>query len=248
MTEGEEFRFQIDAYTPDTIPMARLAEYVAELAKMLGEQKAVHFLRLEPGSTAVLYKTEHEAVPKVRERTMAVKRGMAPRDAQGAYRKINKLLREDNGKAVIKEQTTGAEIIQFPGRDEAKETFLVSRHRGAVDGEVIRVGGSKEWVPITLESETQQISYCFAKRALAKRLAHRLFEPVRLVGEGTWGRDKEGNWTLHLFRVDDFEPLQVQTLTDALAGLRAIPVEWDSDSIAEASELRGEQEKQNGGS
>jgi len=49
---GGEYRFKIDAYTPDTMPMSRLAEYMRELSEMLGEPSAVHFERLEPGSTA----------------------------------------------------------------------------------------------------------------------------------------------------------------------------------------------------
>jgi hypothetical protein len=31
---GAEYRFKIDAYTPNTIPMARLSQYMAELAHM----------------------------------------------------------------------------------------------------------------------------------------------------------------------------------------------------------------------
>ena len=32
-----EHRFVIDAYTPDTLPMVRLAEYMADVAHLLGE-------------------------------------------------------------------------------------------------------------------------------------------------------------------------------------------------------------------
>ena len=37
---GAEYRFSIDAYTPATMPMARLAEYMAQLALILGEPGA----------------------------------------------------------------------------------------------------------------------------------------------------------------------------------------------------------------
>ena len=40
---GTEYRFKIDAYTPQTMPLVRLAEYMAELAQLLGEPTAVHF-------------------------------------------------------------------------------------------------------------------------------------------------------------------------------------------------------------
>jgi len=40
-------RFSIRAYDPDRMPMARLSEYLAELASVLGETHAVHFVSLE---------------------------------------------------------------------------------------------------------------------------------------------------------------------------------------------------------
>jgi hypothetical protein len=54
MSDSEEFRLKIEAYTPETMPMQGLAEYLAELALMLGERASVHFVRLEPGNTSVI--------------------------------------------------------------------------------------------------------------------------------------------------------------------------------------------------
>jgi hypothetical protein len=81
------------------MPMARLAEYLAELALMLGERPAVHFVRVEAGSITVVHTVEAEAIPKVRERVQTVGSGTAPPDAMRAYRSINKMLRDDNGLA-----------------------------------------------------------------------------------------------------------------------------------------------------
>ena len=65
---GTEYRFRIDAYSPETMPMARLAEYMAELALLLGEPSAVHFKRLARGSTVLVNSVDREAAPKVRQR------------------------------------------------------------------------------------------------------------------------------------------------------------------------------------
>jgi len=159
-----EYRFRIDAYTPDTMPMARLAEYLAELATVLGEPTSVHLVRLEPGSTVLVHEIEREAVPKVRERAISVRRGRGPRDAVRAYHAINKLLREDDGIGVLQEQT-GAEIIRFPGREETEEEFAAIRQYGSIDGEVLRVGGPQKYVPVLLQSEDRQIAGCWAERA-----------------------------------------------------------------------------------
>ena len=56
MSDSDEFRLKIEAYTPDTMPMERLAEYLAELALMLGERTFVHFVRLEAGSTSIVHR------------------------------------------------------------------------------------------------------------------------------------------------------------------------------------------------
>jgi hypothetical protein len=42
-----EYVFRIDAFTPDTLPMARLAEYLSALAKLLGHQEHTHFVRVD---------------------------------------------------------------------------------------------------------------------------------------------------------------------------------------------------------
>ena len=58
------YRFTIGAYSPDTIPMARLSEYMGDLASLLGEKGAVHFEGTEEGSTVLKASVETEAIPK----------------------------------------------------------------------------------------------------------------------------------------------------------------------------------------
>jgi len=245
---GGEYRFKIDAYTPDTIPMARLAEYMHELSDMLGEPTAVHFERLEPGSTVLVHRIEREAVPKVRERVSNVRRGEGPREALRAYRTINRFLRDDNAVGFLQDKKSRAVIIRFPGREEAEEKFASVRQHGSIDGIVIRVGGADETVPIWLEAEDKQITGCFTTRAIAKQLGMRLFEPVRLFGRGKWSRDSEGTWSLVDFRIESFEPLEDVSLSKALANLRAIPTEWSDNAYDELKMIRhGPGDKRNGG-
>ena len=238
MADGEEFNFQIDAYTPDTMPMSRLSEYMRELAMILGEDKAVHFVRLKDGSTQLIHRVEKEAVPKVRERAAAVRRGRGPRDAVRAYHNVNRLLREDNGRAVLKEETTGAQIIDFPGCEEAQEKFEGVHQRGTVDGELIRVGGTGKSARVILFAEGQQIPHCYANRGLAKRLGARLYEHVRLNGVGRWTRDADGAWHMDSFKVESFEVLKDDRLSDVLEKLRRIKTGWKKASISELELVR----------
>lgn len=234
---GEEFRFRIEAYTPETIPMARLAEYLQELAAILGETNAVHFVRLEASSTVVVHKVEREAVPKVRDRATAVARHRGSRDAMRAYRAINKMLRQDNGAGTL-QAPTGAEIIRFPGIQEVERYGTVTQ-QCVVDGEVVRIGGTRERVPITLRSEDELIADCYTSRATAKRLAAHLFEPVRLFGNGRFAREDEGAWKLEYFVFETFAHLNDQSLSSVVEALRAIPGgEWGDDALDELRLIR----------
>ena len=76
--DGAEYQFKIDAYTPETIPMARLSEYMGQLALLLGEPAAVHFRKLTRGSTVLNAKIDREAAPKVRDRVVRVRAADAP--------------------------------------------------------------------------------------------------------------------------------------------------------------------------
>lgn len=235
---GAEYRFSIDAYTPATMPMARLAEYMAQLALILGEPGAVHFDRLASGSTVLVHRVEREAVPKVRERAAAVARGAAPREAIRAFRTINRYLREDNGTGVLREKTRGPKVLVFLGREEVTETVSSVRQAGTIDGFVMKVGGTDETVPVLLRSEDQLISHCWATKALAKQLAHKLFEPVRLFGSGRWGRDGDGLWTLLEFEIKHFETMQDAPLSVAIAELRAIDADFGTDAYEELAVIR----------
>lgn len=242
MPETDDYRLKIEAYTPDTMPMQRLAEYLAELASMLGERTSVHFVRLEPGSTSIVHRIEREAIPKIRERTNSVRRGVGPRDSVRAYRKINRMLREDNGSAVWREESTATEIIVFPGKDDAAESVTGISQHGSLDGEVIRVGGSRPVVPIILKSDTEDFAGCWARRDVAKALAQKLFEPVRLFGTGRWNRTDDGQWKLDIFRVESFVSLREASLSQALSQLRAIKSDWNAASFDELTQLRSDGE------
>jgi len=220
MDEDNEFRFRISAYTPATMPLGRLAEYLAELAKILGEDQAVHLVELDEGSTVLVHKIDNEAVPKIRDRAAAVQGGTAPAEAMRSYRKVNKMLRDDNGAAALLEGV--AEILEFPGNRASAPPFMTVNERGEIDGEVVRVGGMGDPVPVLLSTEGHTVSGCWARRAIAKPLALRLFEPVRLFGEGRWVRNPVGQWSLAAFRIDSFKELDDESLSETVNKMRGI--------------------------
>ena len=106
MTDTQEYRFVIDAYSPETLPMSRLAEYMADLARLLGRAERVHFVRLEPGSTVLVQSVEPEAVPEVQKRIRAVARDDAPADVTDAFKALNRHLANDNAIAACTKAVT----------------------------------------------------------------------------------------------------------------------------------------------
>jgi hypothetical protein len=237
MKKWEEYKFRIAAYTQDTLPMARLATYLDALAEILGETPHVHFVRLEEGSLAIVHKIEIEAVPKVKERITAVKQRKGTTSQMRAYQHINNMLREDKTKAALDEENT-AEVLIFPGSEEAKLQFTSIQQQGEIDGEVIRVGGRKEWIPIILDIDGKEVTGFHAKRGIAKELAKYLFEPVRLYGIGRWDRSPDGEWSLGYFAVNGFEPLEQRTLSETIVALRGLKGEWGKDSLQEILDSR----------
>ena len=231
MDEARIYRFKIDAYTPTTMPMARLAEYLADLAMLLGEQPNVHLVGIEESSTVPVLRVDYEADPKILERVDRVRRGDGAPEAMAALRHLNHRLREDNGRAVL--QHGGAEILEFFGRDMPPNTPIGAFNQdGTLDGVVIAVGGKRDLVPVHLDAGNVIYSKCVARRLVAKGLAQHLFtDDVRVKGTGRWLVDEAGNWTLEKFTIGDFEVLDSAPLASVVAKLRAIPgAAWDTSA------------------
>lgn len=237
MAEAGEFRFTIDGYTPETLPMARLAEYLSQLATLFGEKQAVHFTTGEPDGAVPLIRVEADALPRVRDRLSAVGRGEGPVEAMRAYRSINERLRLDDTSATLT-GSRGADVLPFPGKDDAAELRHV-RQLGSIDGEVIRVGGQGDDVRVILRAEDAILTEILASRPVAKALARHLFEPVRLHGLGRWSRRRDGRWVLEGLKVERFDVLLDDTLTEALSALHLLGTRRDGSAEASSGPRGG---------
>jgi hypothetical protein len=235
------FDFRIDAWTPDTLPMVRLAEYVTCLAKLMGSEAHVHLLKVRKGSAVPEIAIDLTAEPKVRQRLSLVNTADAPDDIKSNWNKVNALLREDNAYAVLRVKH-GATILEFPGRKTPLSEEVVVHEQGELDGVVIRVGGKDSTVPVWLQGEGGEKLECNATREIAKQLAQHLFEdPVRVAGNAKWRRTRERVWELAGFDIKSFELLDQTPLNELVTKLRAIDTEWSSmeDPQAELRRLRG---------
>ena len=245
MSDGHEYRFKIDAFTPGTLPMARLAEYLTDLAVILGEPQNVHFMRIEPGSAVLVQKIDDVALPKVKGRTREVRDGSAPQDAMKAYHRTNKRLKQDNCVGLLSEED-GAEIIRFPGREEEERvSFGAFNQDGSLDGRVIVIGGTGDPVPVHIQ-QGEDVYNCVASRDVAATLGPYIFNfELRVRGTGRWLRDEDGAWVMQRFVISSFQLLEEQTLANVVAGLRNVPGSGWRDvenPFDELKEIRGDQD------
>jgi hypothetical protein len=219
-----EYRFVIaDSFTPETLPMERLADYVAALAKLLGKQASVHFRSIEPGSAVLVASIEPPAQPKVRERVAAVRDGYGPTDARKAFTDLDEMLRKDNATGVLSDGAGGI-VVPFPGRDRPEPlVYGPFREDGTIDGQLIRVGGKDETVPVHLRDGAIIHTGLVCTPEIARRIAPHLYgPPLRVRGTGTWVRTGAGVWELQRFRINDFEVLDDAPLLTVVGNLRKV--------------------------
>jgi hypothetical protein len=232
MSERQEYKFRIDALHPDSIPMARLAEYMTELARLYGEQGQVHFSRLEEGSAILVSSIEPPAALKIRDRMRQVREGRGPRDTLKAFKALDDLLAKDNAVGELI-PPDGAEIVLFPGRTRPQPiSYGPFNERGSLDGVVIRVGGRDDTVVSVLLKNGDAEYACRASVDLSKDLAKNYRGAlVRVHGLGRWTREEDRTWTLTRFDIESFEVLDDASLGEMIKRLHAIEGgAWGNDA------------------
>ena len=240
MTIGEERRFKIDVYTPETLPMERLAEYMLQFAKLLGEPERVHFVDVGSGSAVLRARVEEVALPKVQRRLTDALRGQGDAAALKAMQLLDDMLAEDNAVGQLLDDG-GAEIIAFPGRNRPKPLeYGPFREDGVLEGVIIKVGGKGGSVPVWLQDGSTVHKNCSARRTLARRLAkHYDAGLLRVSGSGSWVRLATGAWLMRSFEIKDFEVLDDAPLVDVIKRLHEVEgADWGDDPLSDITRLR----------
>jgi hypothetical protein len=225
VSANDTYIFHIDGWTPKSLPMSRLAEYLAELAKLMGETERVHFEKLKRGSAIVCAVVERPAAPKVRRRVVQAKSVEAPDDIRKPYQKLNDLLRIDNSRGDLK--VGSAKILKFPGRDiPLAERIGPFREHAEIDGVLVRIGGTDETAHAHIEDADGQSWQCVLSREQARLLAPYLYGlPLRVSGNGRWARNELGKWELVSpgLKIEGFTVLRDEDLGATITRLRAVP-------------------------
>lgn len=229
----------LDGTSPGKLSMARLTEYLCELAELLGSQDNVHFDCVSEGSALLNTLVEDDRYPHVIHRIREAGQGLGPKKALKAYSRLAALMEEDRVDGVL--QTPDATILHFPKVKSAQPSIIVIKN-GSAQGRLYIVGGKDESIPVRLEGANGESLYCEADTRLAEELGKLLFKNIRVHGKGEWESRPNGGWKLRKLIVQSYEVLEKVNFKTAVGRLRnASGRLWDEQENPHAAiqELRG---------
>lgn len=238
MAKYRKLKLRIDGFTPHTLPMARLADYIRDLADLLGSESDAHLIAVGEGSADLVHEVPEENYQKLQERVIDAAQGRGPKKATEGYVNLRTNLRRDAKPANLLNDNDKA-VLQFP-LAESGPLFGPVTQPGSLEGVLIKIGGRDETVPVHLQDGSEYYK-CTASRALAKDLRNELFEkPIRVNGIGKWSRGEDGEWQLEGFKITSWERLSDDALEAVLGRMRAAESDWDKidDPLAELRRIR----------
>ncbi|MBB4952847.1 hypothetical protein H4S14_000890 [Agrobacterium vitis] len=238
MSEFLEYSFRIIGPKPDTMPMSRLALYMADLARLMGATKDVHFQRIEDRSVSIIASAPQSEIPIISPRLRAASRGGAAADVAAPWRRINGYLAEDGWNAEMK-LPRSADVIVFPGKVKAATILRSISQHTSVQGRLVRLEGTGDVVRVGLELDGNLKAGISISSHHAKDLAGFFLRYVRLSGDGIWKRDSDGKWSLDKLNASAFELLDEADLKSVLGQISdLIPSGTGKDIYAAVDELR----------
>lgn len=208
-----EYRFKIDDYTPETMPLGFLTECLNQLAKVLGDDQHLHLMRVEKSSTSPVIWIDAEAEAGIKERAREIKQGTAAPSVVAAVGELNKTLRNHKTKASLIGPRKN-NVIPFPGIElpvsEIIEYGPVNQ-AGTLDGVPMTVGGTQKnaWIHLRGRQKHEQYN-CTASHAKAKDIAQYLFTKIIRVRGLAVGYDKmtvRGRWSILRLAISNRWPM-----------------------------------------
>ncbi|KQX26090.1 MULTISPECIES: hypothetical protein [unclassified Sphingomonas] len=232
MADFEEFSFVIPGYTPETIPLNRLIEYLQQMSVVLGDPESLHLIRVDKGSAEPILHAPKAVALQAQDNAARIQRGDGTKKQIDAYNRIRRMLRRDardaGNPALLKRAQKV--VLEIPVAPDDLGVLSGIRQASTVDGYLIRVGGAGDDAALQVQDlQGRILSRLTAKRAVAKDLAKLMWEPVRLHGIGLWERTGEGEWRLERMQVQSFEQLEDEDLSVILEKMRTLKVTWPDD-------------------
>lgn len=216
-----QYELHVLGTSKKTLSLDDFADLAKRLADLLGEQERVHFGALKDGSARILAKVEQSARQDVFVQLAKMRLGAAP----AKITKLNDYLGSKGWWGELK-NAEGGVIIAFPGTPKKKPEQVQTVYQpDSLIGQVIKIGGRDDTVPMTLKtSDGAFVDVNVKGRDEARKLAQHLFgADIKVNGNATWTRDEEGQWTCSALDVLSFEETDNTSLVDLFEALRRVP-------------------------
>lgn len=248
MDDFDELSFVIPGYTPETIPLGRLIEYLQQMVIILGDPSDLHLIEvLESSARPVLHAPRAVAL-EARESARRVQLGNGTRRQRSALSRVSGMVRRDvsgtanEGKPALLKLADQV-ILEIPAALDEADFLEGLRQATIIDGELIKVGGAGKEASLQLQDLSgRTVTNLKTTREIAKQLGQLLYETVRLSGLGIWQRDSEGVWSLNQMQVQSFVKLETEDVKSTLDRLRSLTVNWPDDYIDRLhAERKGEE-------
>jgi len=236
------FTLEIKGFNPTALRPEVVGQYLGDLAKLVGPDVDSRFYRITRGSTNLAVCVPKQQEPDVRNRAFLIKTGQAPPEAMKANESLLERLARDKAKSARLLDHSKNNLIVFPISSSIPEKTVVLTKSGSLQGQVIKIGGKQETVPVQIEDVDGHVYHCQAKRAIARELGRCIFgQTVRVFGSGKWFRDESGTWQVTDFNINSVESsLEDASLSQALETIARIPSKWKDtdDPMAELDRIR----------
>jgi len=238
-----EYRWILEGFTPDTIPMRRLAEYMLQVSKLFGSEEKIRFERVENNCVALVNKVPAAHSGKIQSRIRAIGRGEGSFDAKSANSRINQMLYEDEASARIK--TNGAIILRFPGNVIPEAADASMSGPASLTGYFYSLsenqkGEVKAKLRIVSSDNKSRTVDAVCDSALADNVKALLFNHVRVTGVAEWFRTDKGEWRAENIKVNNATKINTANLQTAVQNIRSANVKWSKDPLKFQNELEAD--------
>jgi len=240
MKEAGIYSLVVSDIKKEDLSVERLAQYLEQFARLLGNPEGVHFKELRKGSCEMVANVDAEYRKDVYDRTRSVGKGGAKnKEVLKIFDKINDLLEQDNSSGSLKVLGRKTHVIKFPGVKRAKEETARISEEGSIQGVLYELGGLDDTINIGLRTAGYGDVRAVVQKSLAEDLKVLLWKEVRLFGTGSWNR-AAGGWKLMSFSVSRFEKLSSESLIDVTSEVRELAdgLWTTNDPIRDLEKLR----------
>lgn len=219
-----QYELHVFGTSKKSLSLDDFAELSKKLAELLGSKEKVHFGALKDGSARLLLKVEEPARQPVSVQLLRAKNDEGPGASKVVW--IDDYLGRKGWHAELK-NCNGNVVLNFPGalNRRAPEEVQTIHQAGTIIGQVIKIGGRDETVPMQIRTpDGAFVDVNIKGKEQARKLGQHLFGPdLKFSGNATWTRDEEGKWNCSDMEVLQFEKLDSSSLADLFDQLRQIP-------------------------